>query len=221
MHSIKGLIFDLDGVVVDTAKYHYFAWKKVADELNINFTEKDNEKLKGVSRVRSMEIILEIGGLTLEENAFKDICDKKNKIYLEYINQLEEKEILPGVRTFLEDARKKGYKIALGSASKNAVKILERLNIIDLFDVIIDGTKVVYPKPNPEVFLKGADAMKLSNHECIVFEDAKSGIKAANDAGMISVGIGDEKVLGEANINIQGFSNMLIDKLCQRITFVL
>lgn len=214
---IKGLIFDLDGVIVDTAKYHYLAWKEIADELKINFTLKDNELLKGVSRVKSFEIILEIGGIKMTNEEQAEYCHKKNNIYLEYVNKMTEDEILPGVKEFLVDAKKNGYKIALGSASKNAQIILSNTNMKKYFDVIIDGEKVVKAKPDPEVFVKGAYELGLKNEECIVFEDASAGVEAAHNANMIVVGIGKEEDLADANICLDGFGDMTIQKIVDKL----
>jgi beta-phosphoglucomutase len=215
--EIKGLLFDLDGVIVDTAKYHFLAWKKLADELNIDFTIQDNERLKGVSRMRSFEIVLEIGGVTMSEEVKEKNCEKKNDIYLEYINQLKAEEILPGVREFLTDARRNGFKIALGSASKNSRLIMEKLGIMDLFDEIIDGTVTSKAKPDPEVFLKGAEFLKLPYDSCIVFEDAAAGIEAAHNAGMLAVGIGTTRNLPEADILLPGFKNIFIEEILKKL----
>lgn len=209
----KGLLFDLDGVIVDTAKYHYLAWKQLAAELGIQFDEKDNERLKGVSRMASFEIILSLDNRTMPQEEKEACCKKKNDIYVAYINKLQQEEILPGVREFIEDARKKGYKIALGSASKNAPLILERLSITDLFDKIIDGTKVEKAKPDPEVFLKGAQELEIQPEDCIVFEDSVAGIEAAHNGGMKAVGIGKKDMLAEADLVIPGFANIDIDTL--------
>jgi beta-phosphoglucomutase len=209
----RGLLFDLDGVIVDTAKYHYIAWKEVAEELGIPFTLEDNERLKGVSRVRSFEIILEIGNRSLTEQEQEFYRTKKNENYLDYILKMSEDEILPGVRNFLKEAKKKGYQIALGSASKNSVIILERLKLTELFDAIIDGTKVTKAKPDPEVFLKGAEALGLAYEECIVFEDAVAGIEAAHAGGMLAVGIGSRELLPEADMNIPGFEGITIEQI--------
>ena len=214
---IKGLIFDLDGVIVDTAKYHYLAWKEIADELKINFTLKDNELLKGVSRVKSFEIILEIGGIKMTNEEQEEYCHKKNNIYLEYVNKMTEDEILPGVKEFLVDAKKNGYKVALGSASKNAQLILNNTNMKKYFDVIIDGEKVVKAKPDPEVFVKGAYELGLTNEECIVFEDASAGVEAAHNANMIVVGIGKKEDLPDANICLDGFGDMTIQKIVDKL----
>ena len=216
--NYKGLIFDLDGVLVDTAKYHYIAWRQLAEALNITFTEKDNERLKGVSRMRSLEILLEIGGCDLPESEKEVLCEEKNEIYLGYVRQLREDEIFDGAKEFLIDARAKGYKIALGSASKNSLLILERLGIGEMFDAIIDGNSAKKAKPDPEVFIKGAIAMGLKNHECIVFEDAEAGIQAAHAAGMMAVGVGSAENLAEADIIISGFAGISI---CSVISMLL
>ena len=209
----KGLLFDLDGVIVDTAKYHYLAWKEIASELGIDFTEQDNESLKGVSRMHSFEIVLEVGGKTMSQEEKEQYCEKKNEVYLTYIRKLEESEILPGVREFLEDVKRKGYKIALGSASKNSRLILDRLHLTEIFDEIIDGTKTSKAKPDPEVFVLGAKALDFACEECIVFEDAAAGIEAAHAGGMQTVGIGSKERLPEADFNIPGFADIQIEEI--------
>ncbi len=213
----KGLLFDLDGVIVDTAKYHFLAWKELADELGIDFTIEDNERLKGVSRMASFEIILEIGKRSMEQQEKEFYCDRKNKIYVEYIRKLDKDEILPGVEAFLKDARQKGYRTALGSASKNSRLILDRLGINDLFDEIVDGTKVSRAKPDPEVFMKGAESLGLEYGECIVFEDAVAGIQAAHNGGMKGVGIGSADILTEADMVMPGFSGVNIDDVVSEL----
>ncbi len=215
--SHKGLLFDLDGVIVDTAKYHYIAWKEIAEELGINFTEEDNERLKGVSRVRSFEIILEIGNCTMPEEEQEFYRTKKNEVYLSYILKMEEDEILPGVRKFLIDVKKKGYRIALGSASKNSRVILDRLHLTDLFDAIVDGTKVAKAKPDPEVFLRGAKELGLEAGECIVFEDAFAGIEAAHAGNMKAVGIGSKELLPEADYHMPGFEGITIEEIEEKL----
>jgi len=211
MGIYRGLIFDLDGVLVDTAKYHFLAWSQIAESLGIVFTESDNERLKGVSRMRSLEILLEIGGFCLSELKKDELCAVKNEIYLSYIEQLRSSEILSGAKEFLLDVRAKGYKIALGSASKNSTLILEKLRIANLFDVIIDGSVVELAKPDPEVFLKGAETLGMRTEECIVFEDAEAGIHAAQAAGMKVVGVGNSDTLSEADIVIPGFAGVTIE----------
>lgn len=209
----KGLLFDLDGVLADTAKYHFLAWREIAGELGIEFTIKDNERLKGVSRERSFEIVLEVGNKTMAKEEQKKYCERKNERYLSYIQKMEADEILPGVREFLEDARKKGYLISLGSASKNSALILDRLNITHYFDAVIDGTKVTKAKPDPEVFVKGAEALGLPCNSCIVFEDAEAGIEAAHRGGMKAIGVGTKENLPEADIVIPGFLGLTVDDI--------
>lgn len=217
MNEIKGLLFDLDGVLVDTAKYHFLAWKKLADSLGIEFTKQDNERLKGVSRMASFDIILEIGGRTMTQAQKEACCAEKNAIYVNFIRQLRQDELFPGVREFFETAHASGYKLALGSASKNSMLILDRLNITSMLDAIIDGTKVSRAKPDPEVFLAGAQALGLSPQACIVFEDAVAGIQAAHNAGMKAVGIGTREALPEADIVIAGLEGVTPDELVARL----
>lgn len=218
MKEIKGLLFDLDGVIVDTAKYHYLAWKDLANKLDIPFTLKDNERLKGVSRMASFEIILSIGGREMSQEDKEKYCKEKNDVYVSYISRLEKDEILPGVERFLKEAHSKGLKTALGSASKNSMLILDRLGITGLFDAIIDGTKVTKAKPDPEVFMKGAEELGLAYDECVVFEDAVAGVEAAHRAGMKAVGIGIREILTEADVVVPGFAEMNIVKLTSMLT---
>lgn len=213
MSKIKACLFDLDGVVVDTAKFHYLAWKRLANELGFDFTEEDNERLKGVSRVRSLEILLEIGQKTLTEEEKNSYAEKKNVWYREFILKMEPDEILPGAVELFKELKEAGIKIALGSASKNAVTILERLDIMDWFDAIIDGTSTQKAKPDPEVFLLGAKAVGVEDDECVVFEDAEAGVEAAKAAGMKCVGIGDPKILHKADFVLAGLHEMNIQKL--------
>lgn len=208
---MKGAIFDLDGVIVDTAKYHYLAWASLADELGFKFTEEDNERLKGVSRMRSLDILLEVGGLEFKEAEKLAMAEKKNRLYVEYISRLEESELLPGVKEYLTGLRSRGIGIALGSASKNAEFILNKLNITDLFDAVIDGNKVSLAKPDPEVFLIAAQEIGLQPDECVVFEDAEAGVQAGKAAGMEVVGIGKPEVLKEADLVVKGLYELLTD----------
>lgn len=220
MNEYKGFLFDLDGVLVDTAKYHFLAWKSLAKELGINFTEQDNERLKGVSRMKSFEIILEIGNITMDEPTKEKLCNKKNQLYVSYIQKLRQDEILPGVRDFLTQAKKERFKTALGSASKNSRLILERLQISDLLDVIVDGTLVTHAKPNPEVFLKGAQLLHVLPQECIVFEDAVAGIEAAHQGGMPAVGVGSKELLPQADLHINGFSSITPKQLIEKLSTI-
>ena len=214
---IKACIFDLDGVIVDTAKYHYLAWKELARGLNFDFTDKDNERLKGVSRMRSLDILLEIGKKDLDEETKLKYAENKNIKYLEYILKMKPNEILPGVIDFLEELRSKKIKIGLGSASKNALTILNQVKLTGYFDVIIDGTKVSKAKPDPEVFIKGAEALGVTAEECIVFEDAEAGIEAALNGGFKSVGIGSVDNLGNANYVMPGFENLTFEDVLSKI----
>ena len=195
----KAFLFDLDGVIVDTAKYHYLAWRNLANSLGFDFTEEQNEHLKGVSRVKSLEILLEIGNVNLPEDKKKALLDEKNNEYLEYVNKMTPDEILPGVLTVLDFLDKKGVKYALGSASKNASLILEKVGLLDRFCALVDGNDVSKAKPDPEVFLIGASKLKTDPENCIVVEDAIAGVQAANKAKMLSIGIGNREVLNEAN----------------------
>ncbi len=206
----KGFIFDLDGVIVDTAKYHYLAWKKIADELKFNFTLEHNEQLKGVSRLRSLDILLEIGGMNKTENERIRLASEKNKFYLELIKNLDSNDLLPRSRSFIIDAKDKGIKIALGSASKNAAYILKKLGIAHLFDARIDGTMVSNAKPDPEVFIKGAELLSLKPSNCLVFEDAQAGIDAAKNAGMKCIGIGSSNILHSADMVVGGLDQISV-----------
>ena len=203
-----GFLFDLDGVIVDTAKYHYLAWKDLAQELSIPFTIQNNELLKGVSRMRSFEIILSLGNRTMSEEEKTAYCTKKNDVYLSYIDTLTKEDVLPGARDFLVAAKAAGIGVALGSASKNAPRILQKLELTELFDAIMDGTTVSAAKPDPEVFTKGADALGLPWENCIVFEDSVAGIEAAHAGGMKAVGVGRKEDLPSADTWISTFAGL-------------
>jgi beta-phosphoglucomutase len=210
---IESCIFDLDGVVVDTAKYHFLAWKALAEELGFEFTPEDNERLKGVSRMQSLEILLKIGGLNFPEKEKLAMAERKNALYVSYIEKMTPDEILPGARQFLRELKANGIRTALGSASKNAPMILERLQLSGMFDVVIDGNSISEAKPNPEVFLKGAEKLGVAPANCVVFEDAIAGIEAARNGGMQCVGIGDPATLGMADLVIPGFDGFTLEKL--------
>jgi beta-phosphoglucomutase len=195
--SIKAALFDLDGVLVDTAKYHYLAWKRLAGELGFTFTEKDNERLKGVSRMRSLEILLEVGGLygSFSEDEMVEMAARKNEWYVLYISNMDESEILEGTIECLKGFRVLGVKTVLGSASKNAMLILNNLKLTPYFDAIIDGTKVSKAKPDPEIFLLGAKEVNTKPEDCVVFEDSQAGLDAAKNAGMKAIAIGKPEYL--------------------------
>ena len=209
----RACIFDLDGVIVDTAKYHFLAWKRLTDDLQITFTEQDNERLKGVSRMASLDIILEIGGKKLTPSEKNELADLKNKWYLERIDSMTPEEILPGTLEFINELKGNNLKIALGSASRNTPMILDRVGLNNKFDAVADGNSVHKAKPDPEVFLKAAEMVGVEAGRCVVFEDALAGIEAALKAGMICVGIGDKSILKDAHMVIRGLYEMDLNKL--------
>ncbi|ETT79644.1 beta-phosphoglucomutase [Paenibacillus sp. FSL R7-277] len=213
MSYIKACLFDLDGVLVDTARYHYIAWRELAEELGFVFTEQDNERLKGVSRAASLNILLEIGGITLAEDEKARLAEQKNNRYVEYIAKMDSSEILPGALDFLQECRTAGIKVALGSASKNAMTILNNTGLTPYFDAIIDGTHTSAAKPDPEVFLLGAQALDTVPAHCVVFEDAAAGILAASRAGMRSVGIGSPETLGGATLVVHSLRQLTVATL--------
>lgn len=202
----EGLLFDLDGVIVDTARLHYRAWKRLADELGIPFTKQDNERLKGVSRLQSLEIVLSIGKRVVPAAEKERLCDRKNRWYLESIGTLTPSDLLPGALDFLRLVRSRGRRTALASASKNAPAIVGRLEIAEHFDTVVDGSQIHRTKPDPEIFLVCAERLKLPRANCVVFEDAVAGIEAAHAAGMPAVGIGDPAVLCSADIVVPRLS---------------
>lgn len=205
---IEACIFDLDGVICDTAKYHFLAWQKTAKSFGIEFTPTDNEQLKGVSRIESLHIILEKGNVSISSAAFELALDKKNTHYLSLVEKMTPSEILPGVEKFLKELQAKNIKIGLGSASKNAPLILKKIGLTHYFDAIIDGNQVINGKPNPEVFLKGADAVGVHPAKAVVFEDAVAGIDAALAGKFMAVGIGEPDVLHKAHLVVRGFENV-------------
>lgn len=213
MSEVKACLFDLDGVIVDTAVYHYKAWKRLANELGFDFTEAQNENLKGVSRVRSLELILEWGGVVKSEMERAALATRKNEWYVEMINQMEPDEILPGALEFLQTLKAAGIKTALGSASKNSGIILQKVGLLPYFDAIVDGNHVKASKPDPEVFLKGAQALGQSPEACVVFEDAIAGVQAGKAGGMKVVGIGSPEILTGADLVVAGLHEMTLDKL--------
>jgi len=206
-------IFDLDGVIVDTAKYHFLAWKRLTDQLGIHFTEEDNERLKGVSRMASLDIILELGNLNPDESRKLEYATLKNNWYIDYISKMTPDEILPGCLAFINELRNANIRVAIGSASKNTPMILKRVGIKELFDAVADGNNVSKAKPNPEVFLKAAEMVRVKPGKCVVFEDAVAGVQAALNAGMICIGVGSPKILTEAHFVVTGLKDMNLAKL--------
>jgi beta-phosphoglucomutase len=209
----KACIFDLDGVIVDTAKYHFMAWKRLTDDMGIIFTEEDNERLKGVSRMASLDIILKIGRKKISWRQKQGLAALKNKWYVEYVSLMTPDDILRGTLEFINELKSKGIKIALASASKNTPLILERVGMFNDFDSVADGNTVEKTKPDPEVFLKAAGLLQVDPGRCIVFEDAVAGVEAALKAGMICIGIGKKNILKDAHMVISGLYEMDIKKL--------
>jgi len=215
----KAFIFDLDGVIVDTAKYHYLAWQKIANELNIEFTHEHNELLKGVSRVRSLDIILELGKVEASHEEKNRWLVQKNEDYLSYLVDMDESEILPGVFTVLKFLKENNQPIALGSASKNARPILEKTKLLSYFNAVVDGNDVTNAKPDPEVFLMAAKLLNITPENSIVFEDSVAGVQAANICNMTSVGLGDASILHEAKYIFKDFTaidTLFIEELIRK-----
>jgi beta-phosphoglucomutase len=213
MAVLKACIFDLDGVIVDTAVYHYKAWRRLANSLGFDFTVEQNEELKGISRIDSLKIILNWGSVSKTEVEMEELATQKNKWYVAMIKEMTSAQILPGAKEFLEAVKANNYQIALGSASKNSQIILEQIALTSYFDVLIDGNKVTKSKPDPEVFLAAASELKVKPEECVVFEDAIAGVQAAIAGNMKVVGIGDKEILKEADLVVHGLDEMTIEKL--------
>ncbi|MES2518283.1 MAG: beta-phosphoglucomutase [Bacteroidota bacterium] len=213
MKNTKACLFDLDGVIVDTAVYHFQAWRRLANELGFDFTEHQNEQLKGISRMESLDLILKWGNVSLTETEKLAWATRKNDWYLELVKQMTPNEVLKGVPKFLTSLRENGIKIALGSASKNSKLILERINMLDYFDAIIDGNNITKGKPDPQVFLLGAEATGCKPEVCVVFEDAVAGVQAGKAGGMKVIGVGSADILFEADFVIKGFEEMTIERL--------
>ena len=210
--KIKGLLFDLDGVLVSTEYNHFLAWKSIADQYQIPFDELDNERLKGMSRVDSLKIILQLGDVWISEDEFNDLLHLKNERYLNSISQLTHKDLLSGVLILLNQARSKNIPCGLGSSSKNAKTILSLVGIESYFDVLIDGNMVEHPKPHPEVFLNGAKQLGISPKQIIVFEDAESGVKAAKDGGFYVIGVGNKHIKNSADAFVSSLLEFNLDE---------
>ena len=204
---IKGFIFDLDGVITDTAEQHYVAWKKLSDENDWKFDREVNDKLRGISRLDSIKVILDHNNLTLDEKTMVELAATKNDRYVESLEEVTPDDFLPGAKELLTHLRQEGFHVALGSASKNAPKVLQQLNALGYFDVIGDGNSVTESKPNPAIFLYGAEKLGLQPDECIVFEDAESGVDAAKAGGFYSVGIGPKDRVGHADLRFDAMSD--------------
>ena len=218
MNTLKTIIFDLDGVLVDTARYHYLAWKQVAEDNDLFFNEQINESLKGVSRQRSFEIILEVNQSRMHQSAIEKILTRKNEIYLEYINTLDGSAVLPGINDLITWVKGADLNIVLGSASKNAQLILDKTGLLPHFNHIVDGNMVSKAKPDPEVFLKGAELSETKPEQCLVFEDAEAGIEAALSAGMRAIGVGSSEQLKAADMVIANTNNQKLYSYLQALT---
>jgi beta-phosphoglucomutase len=212
---IQGFIFDLDGVITDTAEYHYRAWKRLADELGIPFTREENEALRGIPRRESLLLMLK--GRSYPEDVLTELMERKNGYYLEFIREISPRDLLPGARELLQEIRAAGLKIVLGSASKNAREVIERLGITDLFDAIADGYSVTRQKPAPDLFLHAARLLDLPPTACVVVEDAAAGVEAALAGGFYVVGIGPQERVGRAHLVIPSLSGIRLQDICRRL----
>ncbi len=209
----KACIFDLDGVIVDTVPAHYVAWKAMADELNIPFTEEENEHLKGLSRTESMRKILELGNVNKSDDEIEKYTTRKNNIYVEIISKMTPQDILPGVLDFIQLLKDNNVAIAIGSSSKNTPTILKAVGLDTTFDAVVDGNQVTHSKPDPEVFLKGATKLMVKPEDCVVLEDAISGVEAAKRGGMKCVGVGDPEVLKAADVIVPDLTKLNLEIL--------
>lgn len=210
---IKGCIFDLDGVIVDTAHYHYLAWKRLALELGYDLTELENEKLKGVSRMQSLNIILDLAGISLNEKHKEMLATKKNIWFNDYIERMTPAEIFPGVQDLIDSIKGEGMRVGLASSSMNAKTVLRQLRMEHDFDAVVDGTMITRTKPDPEIFLITAERIGVSAGSCVVIEDAVAGVEAALAAGMKCIGIGSPDLLGEADLVLEKTSDIELSTL--------
>lgn len=215
MVNVRGFIFDLDGVLTDTAEYHYQAWKRLADELGIPFSRERNEQLRGVSRRRSLELLL--AGRVFPEEQMQAMMDRKNRYYQELLKQVTPRDLLPGAGELLSQVRAAGFKIAIGSASKNAREVVRRLEIGDRVDAIADGYSVVRTKPEPDLFVYAAGMLDVPVQACVVFEDAEAGVLAAKTAGMFAVGLGPVERVGAADIVFPNLAGVTLHNILQRL----
>ncbi|MBM3164909.1 MAG: beta-phosphoglucomutase [Bacteroidetes bacterium] len=207
----KGLIFDLDGVLVTTEYNHFVSWKKIAKAIDVSFNEHDNEQLKGISRADSLKKILELGNKAISEELFEELLAQKNEFYLNSIKKINRSNLLPGVIELLQSAAQMGLKCAVGSSSRNARFIVTKLELDFYFSTIVDGNDVTFPKPSPEVFLKGAQRMNCQPNECLVFEDALSGVAAARAGGFMSIGVGNPLLKNVADVYIDSLTEFRLE----------
>jgi kojibiose phosphorylase len=213
--SIQGCIFDLDGVLTDTAEYHYQGWQRLADELGVPFDRARNEALRGVSRRRSLELLL--GERHYPEAQMQEMMERKNCYYQELLTQVTPADLLPGVGNVLQAARAADLKIGIGSASKNARKVVQLLHIMPYIDALADGYSVVRPKPAPDLFVYAAGLLQVAVDACVVFEDAAAGVEAARVAGMYTVGLGPVERVGQADLVLPNLASMTLPDILQRL----
>lgn len=215
--QVEAFIFDLDGVITDTAEYHYIAWKQLAEELGIHFDRTFNERLKGVSRMDSLELILRHGGKADHYRVAEkeELAARKNANYTQLIQKITKQDILPGITPFIDELRQRGIKIGLASASKNAYTILQALELVESFTTIVDAAKIAKGKPDPEIFLTAAKQLGVHPAYCIGVEDAESGVTAINAAGMFSVGVGDAQVLHHADMVVASTSELNLKQIIE------
>ena len=206
---MKAIIFDLDGVICFTDKYHYIAWKKLADKYGIYFDEEINNRLRGVSRMDSLEIILEKADKQFTAGEKEAMAAEKNASYVELLKEMSPKDLSDEVKSTLDELRRRGYKLAIGSSSKNTKMILGQIGLGDYFDAVSDGTNITKSKPDPEVFLKAAEFLNEETLECLVVEDAKAGIQAASDGGFKSAGLGEATEHPSVTYKMNGFKDLL------------
>lgn len=211
--KLNAFIFDLDGVITDTSEYHYLAWKRLAAEEDIPFTRRDNEQLRGVSRRRSLELLLKQRKGDYSEEELQEMTERKNGYYQQYLNTISSDNLLPGIKSIINDLKNRGLKIAIASSSKNAKIVIKNLKIESLFDTISDGFSVEKTKPAPELFLHTAKNLGIKAEECVVVEDARSGIEAALAAGMVAVGIGPEKRVGKAHYSYDRVADIKLEEI--------
>jgi beta-phosphoglucomutase len=216
--SPRAFIFDLDGVITDTAEYHFLAWKKLAEEIGVSIDRQFNEQLKGISRMESLERILELNSslLNLPYEEKVRLANQKNEHYLELIQSINSDSILPGIEDLLKKCKQQKIKIALGSASKNASKIVDKLGLVNYFDYVVDASKVKNGKPHPETFTTAADFLNIPYSECIGLEDAAAGVEAVNKANMFSVGVGEVKHLSHADFLVGDTSELVFEEIIKR-----
>lgn len=217
--QIKAFIFDLDGVITDTAEYHYLAWKQLAEDIGVTFDRDFNEQLKGVSRMDSLERILTLTPEQSFTNEEKEaLATRKNDHYTNLIEDMSPDDILPGIKEFIEDIKVHELQLALGSASKNAIIVLERLQLLDYFDYIVDAAKVKHGKPHPETFLRAAEGLNVPPADCVGIEDAKAGVDAIKAAGMFAIGVGSKEHLAKADYVVETTNELQFAKIMSKVS---